>query len=245
VNDDQRPPSDSDIGSLRSPIRPSYPEESPASPDPDEPIFADTDPTPAPSSPTSPEAAVEDLRRKMERIASEFAAGRINRAQFNAMYGRYTEQRAIIERLIQRNPGNDAWKAVAAPGHTTFLRSHFEAKPLYYAIFQHNRTTPLMIGGQMQPNMTQLGDVLHALWSMKSRPKVGLARKDIGNGNWLILALGEHAVTLVMFMLEPSPMQANKVRDLHADFERANRMALASDTKSLDRMVFPQRALVE
>ncbi len=243
MNDDQHPPSD--MGSLRSPVRPSNPAESPTSPEQDEPIFADADPTPVPSSPTSPAAALEDLRHKMERIASEFAAGRLNRAQFNAMYGRYSEQRAIIERLIQRNPENDAWKAVAAPGHTTFLRRHFEAKPLYYAIFQHNRTTPLMIGGQQQPNMTQVGDVLHGLWGMKNRPKAGLARKEMGNGNWLVLSLGEYAVTLVMFMLEPSPMQANKVRDLHADFERANRMALASDTKSLDRMVFPQRALVD
>jgi hypothetical protein len=181
----------------------------------------------------------------MERVASEFAAGRLNRAQFNAMYGRYSEQRTIIERLIQRNPGNDAWKNVAKPGHTTFLRHHFEAKPLYYVIYQHNRTTPLMLGGQQQPNMTQISDVLKALWGMKERPKAGLARKEMGNGQWLVLALGVHTVTLVMFMLEPSPMQANKVRDLHNDFERANRIALERGTKSLDRMVFPQRALVE
>jgi hypothetical protein len=246
VNNDQRLPSDpsEDIGSLRSPIRPGSPPS--ARPEAEEPIFdEETPPAPAPSSPTSPEAALEDLRRKMERVASEFAAGRLNRAQFNAMYGRYSEQRTIIERLIQRNPHNDAWRNVAAPGHTTFLRQHFEAKPLYYIIYQHNRTTPLMMGGQQQPNMAQMGDVLKALWGMTNRPKVGLARKDMGNGQWLVLALGEYAVTLVMFMLEPSPMQANKVRDLHADFERANRMALERGTKSLDRLVFPQRALVE
>lgn len=246
VNDDQRPPADpdQDFGSLRSPVRPSYPNRPESAPDATSltPVEAETASEPA--VPNSPEAALEDLRRKMERVASEFAAGRINRAQFNAMYGRYTEQRAIIERLIQRNPQNDAWKNVAKPGHTTFLRQHFEARPMYYVIFQHNRTTPLMMGGQ-QPNMTQIGDVLKALWGMKDRPKVGLARKDMGNGNWLVLALGEHAVTLVMFMLEPSPMQANKVRDLHSDFERANRMALERGTKSLDRLVFPQRALVE
>jgi hypothetical protein len=245
VNDDQRPPSDSnqDVGSLRSPVRPKYQPTPP--PEPDEPIFAPEEPPPAPSSPTSPQAALEDLRRKMERVASEFAAGRLNRAQFNAMYGRYSEQRTIIERLIQRDPQNDAWKNVAKPGHTTFLRSHFEAKALYYLIYQHDRTTPLMLGGQQQPNMTQIGDVLKGLWGMKERPKVGLARKDMGNGQWLVLALGEKAVTLVMFMLEPSPMQANKVRDLHSDFERANHMALDRGTKSLDRLVFPQRALVE
>jgi hypothetical protein len=50
---------------------------------------------------------------------------------------------------------------------------------------------------------------------------------------------------MVMFMLEPSTVQLNRVRDLHADFERANRSALERSTKTFDRMVFPQRALVE
>ena len=80
---------------------------------------------------------------------------------------------------------------------------------------------------------------------MKNRPKVGLARKDMGNGQWLVLALGEYAVTLAMFTLEPSISQSTLVRDLHNDFERANRKALGSGTRSLDRFVFPQRALAE
>jgi hypothetical protein len=67
----------------------------------------------------------------------------------------------------------------------------------------------------------------------------------MGSGNWLVLALGDRAVTLVMFMLEPSTAQINLVRDLHADFERANRGALERGTRSLDRFVFPQRALAE
>ena len=37
------------------------------------------------------------LRKKMEHIASEFADGKINRAQFNAIYRRYDEQRTIID----------------------------------------------------------------------------------------------------------------------------------------------------
>jgi hypothetical protein len=80
---------------------------------------------------------------------------------------------------------------------------------------------------------------------MKNRPRIGLARKDMGNGRWMILATGEHAVTLTLFLLEPSIAQANLVRDLHADFERANRRALERGTRSLDRFVFPQRALTE
>jgi hypothetical protein len=102
-----------------------------------------------------------------------------------------------------------------------------------------------MMGGKQQPTMDRIGQVLTALWSMTSRPKIGLARKDMGNGQWLVLALGEYAVTLALFQLEPSASQTNLVRDLHNDFERANRRALERGTRSLDRFVFPQRALAE
>jgi hypothetical protein len=225
---------------LRSPIRPKAPEhvEAPKA------IFP-TD-APAPSrQPEDPQGALDQLRQKMEVVANEFSQGKINRAQFNAIYGRYSEQRTIIERLIERNPENAAWKQAAAPGHTSFLRDHFEARLQYYLVYQHGITTPLMMGGKQQPDMDQVGQVLKSLWGMKNRPKIGLARKDMDNGQWLILALGEYAVTLTLFLLEPSAAQANLVRDLHADFERANRRALERGTRSLDRFVFPQRALTE
>jgi hypothetical protein len=80
---------------------------------------------------------------------------------------------------------------------------------------------------------------------MDSRPRNGLARKALGGGQWLVLALGANAVTLATFNLEPSATQLNRVRDLHTDFERANRHALERGTRTLEKMVFPQRALVE
>ncbi len=241
------PPDDSnaEANTLRSPIRPAVPMPEPppeAAPTPEPPPEAA--PTPEPPL-ENPQAVLESLRQKMEKVANEFAQGKINRAQFNAIYGRYSEQRAIVERLIERNPQNEAWKQAAAPGHTSFLREHFEARLLFYLVFQHDIPTPLMIGGRQQPDMAKIGQVLKSLWGMKNRPKTGLARRDMGSGNWLVLALGDRAVTLVMFMLEPSTAQINLVRDLHADFERANRGALERGTRSLDRFVFPQRALAE
>jgi hypothetical protein len=247
VNDqpDNLPPNDpqpqeADAEAIRSPIRPKAPEPVEAL---KVPLRAPA-PVPAPQ-PENPQAALEQLRHKMEVVANEFSQGKINRAQFNAIYGRYSEQRTIIERLIERNPENAAWKQAAAPGHTSFLRDHFEARLQYYLVYQHNIATPLMMGGKHQANMDEVSQVLRSLWGMKSRPKIGLARKDMSNGQWLVLALGEFAVTLTLFALEPSAAQANLVRDLHADFERANRRALERGTRSLDRFVFPQRALTE
>jgi hypothetical protein len=182
----------------------------------------------------------------METIADEFAEGKINRAQFNAMYKRYSEQRTIIERLLQRDPKTDAWRQVMnTKGHTSFLRSHFEAQPLYYAVHAHQQTKPIITGGKQSVNDAGIQTVLHMIWQMNNRPKTGVGRKTLANGEWLILALGEHALTVVTFSLEPSIVQARLVRDLHNDFERANLAALARNWIVPERMVFPQRALME
>lgn len=226
----------------RSPVRPPMPESPPT-----------TRPMPKmPGAPkderdyTNPVSALNQLRKKMEIIANEFAEGKVNRAQFNAVYGRYGEQRAIIERLLERNPDSSAWKQVVGTGgHTSFLRQHFEGHPLYFVVFRHKVPRPLMIGGKGTPNVKQLAPVLKALWSMPRMPEEGLARKQMGESEWLVMAVGRLSLTMVVFMMEPSRIQSNLVRDLHADYERANRAALERGTSRLERMVFPQRALVE
>lgn len=229
--------------SPRSPIRPAPPAGAVPSPRAHPQSVPSTASAPVPS---DPHQALGELRRKMEKVAAEFAQGKINRAQFNAMYGRYSEQRVIIQRLIERNPESKAWKQViGTAGHTSFLRQHFEAEPLFYLVFRHGSTTPLMTGGKTEPTTDQLLPILEGLWAMEGRPKAGLARKMMDDNQWLVLALGEYAITLVMFKLEPSNAQASLVRDLHTDFERANQAALARQTSRLERMVFPQRALVE
>jgi len=83
------------------------------------------------------------------------------------------------------------------------------------------------------------------VWATPSRPKRGLGRRPVGGTQWLILAAGEHTITAVMFSREPSITQSRLVRDLHADFERANAAALARGWIVPERMVFPQRALIE
>lgn len=230
---------------MRSPIRPAKPQEdqpAPAVEPPPAPAVAEA----APENPTDPKGALNVLRRKMETIADEFAQGKINRAQFNAMYKRYSEQRTIIEKLLQRNPETDAWRQVmSTKGYTSFLRSHFEAQPVYYAVHAHDQVKPIILGGSKQTNEAFVEPVLQMLWQMSNRPKTGVGRKTLPTGEWLILAVGEYALTAVVFSLEPSIEQARLVRDLHNDFERANQAALARKWIVPERMVFPQRALVE
>jgi hypothetical protein len=230
---------------MRSPIRPAKPPEETPAPQSGEPSAAPNEKMFV-ESPTNPSSALNVLRSKMETIADEFADGKINRAQFNAMYKRYSEQRTIIERLLQRDPETDAWRQVmSTKGHTSFLRSHFEAQPLYYAVFAHQQTEPIITGGKQSVNEASVHAVIQMIRQMNNRPKGGVGRKTLANGEWLILALGEHTLTVVVFSLEPSIAQARFVRDLHNDFERANLAALARNWIVPERMVFPQRALME
>ncbi len=189
------------------------------------------------------EETLEHIRRKMEMVASEFSEGKINRAQFNAVYGHYGEQRIIIERLIERNPGTNAWRRVASPGRTDFLRNHFEAHPVYFIVFQHQRRDPLATGGEQPDGSTQaiLRAIKH-LWSLDDIPENGLARQEIDENHCLVLANGKLAVTIVIYALQPAQAQIHIVRDLHTDFERANRLSLQRNLPA-DMMVFPQRSL--
>lgn len=247
--DDQHPPfpkpnpEQETPGQLRSPVRPPYsPPPQPAIHSTDKP----TEPETRIESPTDPGSAMNTLRRKMERLVDEYATGKINRVQFNALYSRYNEQRSIIEKIVERNPQSDAWKQVVGNrGQTGFLRAHFEAQAVLYAIYMRGELAPLVSGGRRAPDENMVRPLLAGLWKMQNRPPSGLGRKTLSNGEWLILALGEHSTTIVVFSLEPSNGQAVYVRDLHGDFEKANRLAIARGTLNPERLVFPQRALTE
>lgn len=194
-----------------------------------------TDPTPY--------ETLDQIRKKMESVANDFAAGKINRAQFNAIYGHYNEQRALIERLYQRNPERDVWRQAAQSGHTGFLKSYYESKAEFYIVFRHHDKRPLTLGGQQPSDTSPIGRMIGTVWRMEEMPAHGLARKALNDGRWLVLALGEHSLTVVIFSRQPTAAQYELVRDLHNDFERANRIILTRNL-SFDRLVFPQRSLL-
>jgi hypothetical protein len=61
---------------------------------------------------------------------------------------------------------------------------------------------------------------------------------------WLLLMMGQQSMTLTVYIFQPSTIQMNQMRDLHADFERANQHLLERGMPP-ERMVFPQRSLMD
>jgi hypothetical protein len=192
----------------------------------------------------TPETTLTRIQRELERLTREYAAGVINAAQFNAIYRHYSEKRTLIEKLIARNPESDAWRSAAEPHQTSFLREQLESRPLYYVVFRRGEREPLIADGKLSLKAAeQVHRMLQVIWAMQTWRK-GLARKSMGDGMWMLLCIGDNALTMVIFLLQPSTLQTNQLRDMHEDFERANRHSLLKGLAS-ERMVFPQRALME
>lgn len=254
MNDQKPPPSAKNPGEL-SPIRPAKPPTSPLAPE-TKPKTAPLPDEPAPKAPdtgvlaaeasTNPYMALKLLLHKMARVKEEYKNGKLNPAQYEALTQRYNEQHTIIQRLIERDPEGKAWKQVlGTQGHTGFLRQHFEAQAIYFVVYHHELKARIYASGRRKPDEALIKPVLKQLWGLPTRPKSGIGRKPLGEDQWLIMVVGEVTVTVIHFTLEPSAEQIQLARDLHADFERANAAALTRGAIVPERMVFPQRALVE
>jgi hypothetical protein len=232
----------------KSPIRPTVTDDS----EPQDllmPTLADK----TPSTPLTPreqmqraEEALINLRQKMANLAAEFAQGKLNRDQFDAIYTRYSEQRDIVERLLARNPDSQAWQSVIREGHTTFLKQHYASLVLSYAIYDQESFTQITVSGPLQLEHNQIEAVLNRLKAIRDqRGNPGPAQKKIAEGRCVLFAPGEITIAVVIFSREPAAAQIARVQDVHLDFERANQHALRLRDYTVDQLVFPHRALLE
>jgi hypothetical protein len=192
------------------------------------------------------EAALEELRHKTAQVASEFAEGKINRAQFSSMYAYYNEKRIIIEQLLRRDPDTQAWQSVARAGHTGFLRQHFEARVIAFGVYDSGTFEPFVAQGTVTLPGDAIQPILTALYIVqRNRKELKPISRKATNGRWLVVVPGAFTAAIALFSLEPAAQQVALVRDLHYDFERANRRILERGIRQPDQLVFPHRALFE
>jgi hypothetical protein len=204
-----------------------------------------------PQSVSSPEERLQaettllKLREQTAQVANEFAEGKINRAQFLSLYAHYHDKVVIIERMLTRDPNTQAWQSVARPGHTTFLKQHFEAKMLSFAVYDYGTTDPITVQGSAALPMDIVLHMLQALEVVRqSRTDLKPISRKAGTAHFIVLVPGAFTVAIVLFSLEPAAYQIKNACDLHFDFERANRHALERGIRAPEQLVFPHRALL-
>jgi hypothetical protein len=190
--------------------------------------------------------ALEHLREKMAKVAMEFAEGKINQAQFQAIYSRYQEQRIITEQLLARDPTTDAWQQVLTEGHTTFLRAQYEARVMGYTLHDKRSGEAIAAHGDFGLSAEQLAHLLRSFYSATVEVFGGGMRSTvIEDGRWVIFVSGQYTIGVMIYSRQPSDGQLRLVSDLHQDFERANEPALASGNLMPEALVYPQRFLLQ
>jgi hypothetical protein len=191
------------------------------------------------------EQAIEHLRRKMADITTEFNEGRINQAQFEAIYTRYGEQMAVIKAMLEQNPLSDAWQQVADEGSTGFLRRQHAARARGFVLCDNLSGEVMHRVGHFDLQSDLLVPILSDLGSSAEALGGGQRSTQIEGGRWLCIVPGERTTTIVLFSAEPSAEQLETAVKTHRDFERANRRALKSGRIDTRHFVFPQRELFE
>jgi hypothetical protein len=192
-----------------------------------------------------PEEAIQHLEQKMAAVTAELASGKINQAQFQAIYTHYCEQRAIIERLITRSPGTEAWQKVAVEGHTAFLRQRHAAQISGLVLFENQSGRLIRTFGRL--------DLSRELFPTPSQKQEGITPyseasvrgTQIEGGRWLVVVTGDFTTSAVIFTQEPSAEQRRAIIEMHRAFEQNNRGALMTGMILPEAFDYPQAKLFE
>jgi hypothetical protein len=181
---------------------------------------------------------LETLEKKLVRLEEDIHAGRINPSQYQAVSKHYEEQRTVAIRLRDRHPGSDQWRVVLEDGKTNFLMQIHEAVCYGVAFCEYKSHELLYLEGRLPDRSTESISFLGAFGG----PVAGdhserMYATQSEDGTTLLLIPGKYSAALVAFSKEPPEWQARALREVHRNFEYANRTTFERGlTRSL---VFP------
>jgi hypothetical protein len=195
----------------------------------------------------SPQDQIEQARdylsrvqAKITRLAEEFAAGTINRAQFNELFEHYQRERRTIEAWIDTAGDRDDWRKASTEGRSVIIRKRYTAGVLGYAIYENDSGMPLNTIGRFELDPALAVPMLS---SFRSATKEifggGVQSTQIEGGRWMCFVPGELTTLMAIFTTEPATQQLKSLEELHRLFEQANKPFLQAQPVNPDALVFP------
>lgn len=178
------------------------------------------------------------LERKIDRLETDFQQGRVNAGQYRAIRRHYLEQRDVATRLRQAHPESDRWKVVLEEGKTSFLMQLNEAMCNALALYDIAKRERFFIQGTMPPSAEEALALLRTFGPTGPDPMTGrILATQAEDGSALMLIPGEYTAALVAFSQQPPGWQVRALREVHRNFEAANKVPLSrGDRRSL---IFP------
>ncbi len=183
---------------------------------------------------------LERVRAKMTRLAEEFAAGTVNRAQFQELFQHYQNERRTIETWLESSRDAESWKKAASEGKSVIIRRAHEAAVLGYAVYENDSGMPLNTIGRFEidpalaiPMLSSYRDATQEIFGASVRST------QIEGGRWVCFVSGKYTTLMALFNTEPAGKQLGSLEELHTLFEQANRPYLQTPPADPERLVFP------
>jgi hypothetical protein len=195
--------------------------------------------------PSIDEIADPELRRRLEaldgkiaRLEQDFQQGRINASQYRAIYRHYMGQREVALRMRQTYPDSNRWQMVLEEGKTRFLLQLNEAACYSVGLYDIQSKERIFVDGEMPDSAEDAMALLGTFSSSGDESPDGrLFATTSDSGETLLLIPGSFTVSLAVFSQDPPSWQVRALREVHRNFEAANRPALLrGETKKL---IFP------
>ncbi len=228
------------------------------------PFLEDVEPQSAPPPPSPDEAAVEtqleelgfeeldldsiqdpELRERLEllnqkivRLEGDFQQGRINASQYRAIYRHYMEQRDVALRLREKFPDSDRWQVVLEEGKTRFLMQLNEAACHAIGLYDIQNRGRIYLHGEMPETAEEAMALLGTFSAGEGNTPDGrMYATKTDDGETLLLIPGVFTVSLAIFSQDPPAWQVRALREVHRNFEAANRVSLQKGT--IEGLIFP------
>lgn len=178
------------------------------------------------------------VQQKIDKLARDFAAGTINRAQFQELYAHYQREVRMVETVLETNP--QSWQDAVTEGKSIHIRQQHSARAKAYAIYDNASGIPIVTLGDfdMDPDL-----FVPMLSSYRSATQeifgAGMRSTQIEGGNWVCFVQGELTTMIGLFTNEPSARQLSSLEELHKLFEQANRPLLSVPPIDPNELLFP------
>ena len=223
-------------------VKPTDPEPVVAAPAPAAPAVP---PEPAPPPISLPLDPADDLSQmlttldeKIARLEQDLQQGRINASQYRAIHRHYIEQREVAMRLRQAYPESDRWRVVLEEGKTTFLMQLNEAVCLGFALYDMATRERVFVEGKLPPAAEEAMALLRTFGPIGTEASAGrMLATQSEDGSALLLIPGMFTAALVVFSQQPPGWQVRALREVHRNFETANKTPLTRGDHS--SLIFP------
>ena len=207
-------------------------------------------PKPAPADPVTkepsplenPQAYLERVQAKINKLAEEFANGSINRLQFQELYDHYRREQQTVKRYLDMAPDSEEWKSATSEGKSVVIRQQNVAKVEGYSVYENESGMPLKTIGEFK---MEADLAVPMLSSYRAATKeifgAGMRSTEIEGGHWVSYMPGEFTTLMARFSTNPADQQLESLEELHRLFELANRTLLSNQPVNSDELVFPHK----